>query len=222
MPKKVDHEKQKQKIAEATWRVIRNEGLEQCTVRNIAKEAGLPVSSMRYYFSNQSQLFVFATKHLIDRIAQRLETIPYTGVPFNDLKLLLEQFIPLDEDRQLEVEVWHSFSAKALHDPELQPLNEEMYEDLHQIIRGALRLLTQVNLLKPDLDLDLETERLYALVDGLAIHSILLPDKFPPAKVDAILTHHLEPLFLHRDSQDNFVMEEISKALKAYRLGLLN
>lgn len=218
MPKKVDHEKQKEIIVEAAWRVIRREGLEQCTVRNIAKEAGFPVSSMRYYFSSQSELFNFATEHLIYRIARRLENIEYTGTPMTDLKLLLVQFLPLDEDRKLEVEVWHSFSAKSLRDPELQPLNEVMYDGLYKTILGALYFLTQEKLLKPDIDIEMETELLYALVDGLAIHCIQRPSQFLPTKIDAILTHYLESLFYERNEQENFVLTKISEIIKAERL----
>ncbi|MEN2447820.1 TetR family transcriptional regulator, partial [Bacillus sp. JR_15] len=59
MPKIVDHEKQKEKIAEAVWNVIHRDGLEQCTVRNVAKEAGLSAGSMRHYFPHQSELFIY-------------------------------------------------------------------------------------------------------------------------------------------------------------------
>lgn len=41
MPKIVDHEKRRKRIAKAMWKVILKKGMEGATVRNIAQEAGL-------------------------------------------------------------------------------------------------------------------------------------------------------------------------------------
>jgi AcrR family transcriptional regulator len=48
MPKIVDHDKQRVLVAEAAWRIIRKNGMEQASVRNIAEEAGISVGSMRH------------------------------------------------------------------------------------------------------------------------------------------------------------------------------
>ena len=48
MPKIVNHTLQKEKIAKATWSVIRKVGMDKASVRNIAEEAGLSVGALRY------------------------------------------------------------------------------------------------------------------------------------------------------------------------------
>ncbi|MBY6274089.1 MAG: TetR family transcriptional regulator, partial [Bacillaceae bacterium] len=60
MPKIVDHEQRKERIAEACWRVILKRGMKGATVRNIAKEAGLSPGSLRHYFSSQGDLYLYA------------------------------------------------------------------------------------------------------------------------------------------------------------------
>lgn len=45
MPKQIDHEKRRKQIAEATWRVILERGMEGASARNIAKEAGLSLEA---------------------------------------------------------------------------------------------------------------------------------------------------------------------------------
>lgn len=53
-------EVQREKIVRATWAVIRREGLENASVRNVAQEANLSVGSLRHYFSTQSDLLVYS------------------------------------------------------------------------------------------------------------------------------------------------------------------
>ena len=59
MPKIVDHDKQRQRVAEVALRVIQRGGLEKATVRNIAEEAELSVGSLRHYFTSQAELLAF-------------------------------------------------------------------------------------------------------------------------------------------------------------------
>ena len=68
MPKIVDHDKQRLLVAEAAWRVIRRDGMEQASVRKIAEEAGISPGSMRHYFSTQSELLLYAMTLVSDRV----------------------------------------------------------------------------------------------------------------------------------------------------------
>lgn len=194
MPKIVDHEKQRHVVAEATLRVIRRSGLEHATVRNIAMEAGLSVGSMRHYFSTQVELFAFCMNLFLHRIEKRVETMIANGPVLLDLRRLLMQFLPVDEDRKMEMEVWLSFNAKALIHPELKALSDEMQESLYKVARFVLDTLLEHNLAKPGLDADMETEKLYALIDGLAVHQIMRPRPLTTGELEAIIEHHLNLL----------------------------
>ena len=58
MPKIVDHDKQRQRVAEAP--AGDSEGwTRKATVRNIAEEAELSVGSLRHYFTSQAELLAF-------------------------------------------------------------------------------------------------------------------------------------------------------------------
>lgn len=72
MPKIVNHELRKVQIAEATWKVIVKEGLENATVRNIARESGLSVGSLRHYFPSQSDLLLFSMELVSERVLSRI------------------------------------------------------------------------------------------------------------------------------------------------------
>lgn len=194
MPKIVDHDKQRRIVAEAALRVIRQSGLEQATVRRIAEEAGLSVGSMRHYFSTQEELFSFCMSLFVERVEERLRNFQCKGPLLHDLKSLLLQFLPMDQERTLEMEVWFSFSAKTLVYPELRKLSSNVQDGLHKASRFVLDELVAGKLAKPGLDVEMETEKLYALIDGLAVHVILQRDRLAPDRVEDIVEQHLRTL----------------------------
>ncbi|MBA4603115.1 TetR/AcrR family transcriptional regulator [Thermoactinomyces mirandus] len=104
MPKLVDHKKRKIQIAEAAWKVIVNEGIEQATVRKIAKTAGLSVGSLRHYFSSQSELLRFSMELVAKRVKERAEARKYDGDPMEFMTEAICEVLPIDEERRIEME----------------------------------------------------------------------------------------------------------------------
>ncbi|MFC9709797.1 TetR/AcrR family transcriptional regulator [Paenibacillus sp. NPDC056933] len=194
MPKIVDHEKQRKIVAAAAIRVIRDNGLDHATVRNIAKEAGLSVGSMRHYFATQAELFAFCMNLFAERVRQRVETLQMTDSVLQNMKQLLLQFLPLDEDRIMEMEVWFSFSAKVLVYPELQKLSDQMHQGMYRSAQFVIQELQKQGMTRKGMDAEIETERLYALIDGLAIHMLMQPERLTFKKVENVIEQHLSML----------------------------
>ncbi|MGM0755812.1 MAG: TetR/AcrR family transcriptional regulator [Bacillota bacterium] len=194
MPKIVDHQKQKQKVAQAAMRVIKQEGLENASVRKIAVEAGISAGSMRHYFSTQQELFLFSMNLIQERVTERIAGLPLNGSTKENILSLLEQVLPLDEERRFEMEVWQAFTIKSLTESDLQALNAEMYDDLFQTVHACLTKLKEAELLLEHTDLLLETERLYAVVNGLALNGILQPHRLPPQLMRSVLEMHLQSI----------------------------
>ncbi|WP_028545650.1 TetR/AcrR family transcriptional regulator [Paenibacillus taiwanensis] len=194
MPKIVDHLKQKEKLAEATWRVILRDGLERASVRNIALEAGISVGSMRHYFSTQSELIAFSMRLVSERVKHRISSISYTGNTLEDIELLLCEILPMDEERSAEMEVWLGFTAKALVDPTLHTLSSEVYEELRRAISSVIEALITSGLAHETLDREVETERFYAVIDGLAVHAVVMPSRLSPDMIRAVIAAHLQSL----------------------------
>lgn len=199
MPKIVDHDKQKRLVAEAALNVIRESGLERATVRRIAEEAGLSVGSMRHYFASQEELFAFCMNLFVERVEKRLAEFELHGPLLHDLKRMLLQFLPVDEERTLEMEVWFSFSAKTLVYPELKRLSLSVQDGLLQASRFALHELVASGMARSGLDVELEAEKLYALVDGLAVHRLMQPERLDVDRIESIVEQHLRSLCASAD-----------------------
>ncbi len=194
MPKVVDPQLRRRELAEAVWRVIRRDGLEQASVRNVAREAGLSMGSLRHYFTSQSELMVFALRMVIDRIEQRIAALSPQGDPRSHADTVLAELLPLDDQRRAENEVWLAFTARAMTDPQLRALRDEGYDTLRAGCRGLV-----AGLIGPGRDLESETTRLHALLDGLAVHAATRPDIDTPESIRAVIARHLAELQTPRD-----------------------
>ena len=102
--------------------------------------------------------------------------------------------LPLDDERRVETEVWFVFSAKALVDLRLRQLNEQVYTEMSNAFKRVIQFLQQVGLVRADLQAEREAKRLHALVDGLALHHLMHPEKLTKQAIIDILQHHLRTL----------------------------
>ncbi|WP_191562174.1 TetR/AcrR family transcriptional regulator [Metabacillus idriensis] len=194
MPKLIDHDKRKIQIAESTWKVIAEEGIEQATVRKIASVAGLSVGALRHYFSTQSELLSFSMKLVSERVRQRALSKSYEGNPLDIVKESISELLPADDERRMEMEVWLVFSVKMLVDTKLRALSENVYHEMHDGLGHVLQLLFKLGMLKDGLEMEAETNRLHSLVDGLALHHLLHPSVFTYEKMMKTLDYHLRSI----------------------------
>lgn len=194
MPKLVDPEQRRAAIAEAVWTVIRRDGLQRASVRNVAREAGLSMGSLRHYFSTQSELLCFAMQLVGDRARARVRTLRPAADPRQGAEQLLAELVPLDDERRAESEVWLAFTDRALVDPDQRAIHQRIHDQLYGACVTAVTLLADAGLTPADLDVPLEATRLQALVDGLALHAVMRPEKVPPSRISGVISHHLDTL----------------------------
>ncbi|GIP32822.1 HTH-type transcriptional regulator PksA [Paenibacillus sp. J2TS4] len=188
----MDHEERRNQIAEATWRVILNQGMKGATVRNIAQEAGLSLGALRHYFSTQDELLAFAMKLVRDRATDRVQQIAMGELsPKEKILNILLELVPVDDQKMVEMEVWFAFTFYTRHQPDVfDAQHDGIYSAMHKLIE----YLDQHHMLRKDLDKELETEKLYALVDGIAIHALLEPQRVNKERIVAVLTHYLNSI----------------------------
>jgi AcrR family transcriptional regulator len=194
VPKLVDHEQRRRELGHAVWRVIRRDGVDHASVRTVAAEAGWSPGALRHYFATQSELLAFAMRLVVERIEGRLATLDGAADPRRAVEQRLHELLPLDHERRVENEVWLAFTARALIDPQLRAQHNEVHHALHQACRSALETLAARRPADANPATVLQTERLHALVDGLAVHTALRPDLMPPHTIAAVLRLHLDAL----------------------------
>ncbi|MFE7580486.1 TetR/AcrR family transcriptional regulator [Streptomyces gardneri] len=203
MPKHVDPDARRRHVVDALFRVVVREGLHRTSLRAVADEAQLNIGSLRHYFASQQDLMRFAMQSMLDRVGGRLlehvERIGDLGSRPRPEQLrlaagLLAELLPLDEHRRAEVIVFLDFNTAARTNPAFVDLSRQAAEGTRNLLRRVLSRLHEEGALRPALDLDIETERLTALLDGLSLSAVLHPEILAPRACADVLLAHLDEL----------------------------
>lgn len=151
------------KVIAAAWRVIAREGVLALTVKALADEAGVAVSSMRYTMPSQAVVRERALQAIAPRIRDRVSAVPedLDGSP-DRARALLSSLLPLDAERRLEASVLVALSACALPEPSLQPTWREVDGTIRDVCAQALRVLG----VRGDV---VALDRLHAFMNGLVV-----------------------------------------------------
>jgi AcrR family transcriptional regulator len=190
----IDSDARRRELGEALWRVVLREGIEAASVRKVAAEAGISKGSLRHVFPSQSELLTFAMRLIIDEVATRVAAAEDSGDVREAVERRLQSLLVLDPETRAVIDVWLAFAARARVDASLRPLRDETHARVRELCRDSIQTLHAHGLTKSELDVDLEAERLHALVDGLAMHATLDPEITSPARQIEIVARHLDTL----------------------------
>ncbi|SFQ68943.1 regulatory protein, tetR family [Amycolatopsis arida] len=198
MPRTVDHDQRRARIADALVRLAAREGLPAVTMRAVAAEAGVSLRLVQYYFESKGQLMHAALRHLErrghERWLARLARLPDPPPARAFVEALLAEALPADGERRAFHLVWTSYAVLAMTDPELaaQPFVEGPNRVERQVA-DALRRAGAAGELVAGADPATEAARLLALNHGLGT-SVLVGQRTPEA-AEAVLRYHLDRLF---------------------------
>ncbi|MBB5787677.1 TetR/AcrR family transcriptional regulator [Jiangella mangrovi] len=194
MPKVVDHEQRRREIVDAVLRVVVRDGAAGASVRTVAAEAGWSTGALRHYFATQRELREFTARMVTERVGARIRA--YVGehefaLPLPELAAgILEQLIPLDEQRREEYQLWLAIGewSRTDHVEESARMWAEQRDIYLQIV---YRLSGYPNEPVPADGLDPRVaawaEYLHVFVDGLAAQAMFVPADMPPDRVRAVL-----------------------------------
>ncbi|ANY70064.1 TetR family transcriptional regulator [Paenibacillus sp. BIHB 4019] len=194
MPKIVDHNKRKEKIAEAVWRIIMREGLDSVSVRRVADEMAMSLGAIRHYFVSQDELLVFSMQLVSQRVNERIQALPFTGMVRHDMELIIWELMPLEEVSMQEALIWLAFAGRASVSEAIRAISLSTYEEIYNGLRRSLEHLIQQGVTIANIDAEYETARLHALVDGLVVHGVTYPQRFSKEMMKSIVSRHLDTL----------------------------
>lgn len=216
MPKLVDHEERRREIARAAWRVMTREGVLAVSVRTVAAEAGLSTGALRHYFPDQASLLLFAAEHTVERIAARMaaELTDRDRPPLAVVQGLLEQLLPLDEERTAEVTVYFGLIDLTRLAPGHQEFRAWAFRESRRLVRALVLWLAggpapdAELLLRPgtgaeeplaDPALESQVLTVQVLLDGLAVQGLLYPQLVDAATQRAVLRRELDRVPVTRE-----------------------
>jgi len=194
LPKIVDHEQKRKLIAESAWSIIEEKGIEHASIRAVAASAGLSPGALRHYFSTQDELLLFIVDYFLTRGTHKAEGLDISRIPMKAAKQVLLELLPMDSEKRTATGVWWVFAIRSLTSSTLRVKKDELTDGLHHMTKTVLDLLVSAELLPPSIDIELETLRLAAVVEGLTILALLRPEVYTPETIERIVILHLREL----------------------------
>jgi AcrR family transcriptional regulator len=195
VPKLIDHDTRRHEIAHAVWRIVVRDGVSAVSIRDVAAEAGLAVGSVRHVFGTKAELLEYSMALVHDRTRARVTDHFSIKDPGKFAEAVLAELMPLDDQRRTEMAVNMAVVAESPSHPGLRQVALDAQRAVADACAAVLTRLRQEKLVRADADFEYETERLHALVDGLALHALTVDRKdLQPKAVLAVLRKHLAGL----------------------------
>lgn len=194
MPKAVDHDQRRRELLAAMWQILLRDGIGAVTVRALAAETGWSVGAIRHYFKSQDDLILFATAEMLAHTAARIGSLNSRDPDRAVLQKSVEEMLPLDRERTAEAQVWFALLTRRIANPEVAAKANDLDLRVRRAVRQVLSRLAGANLMSEGRDLEVETVRLHALIDGLALHALSDSPLDPPAAMRAAISTHLAEL----------------------------
>lgn len=154
-------------------------GQANLSVRAVAKEAGIGASTLRHYFPTQSDLHEAIARSSLD-VAIRDFSIENASLdPAARLFECCAQLLPTHEHRDMQLELWLTMHLSALG-PEKREVSRRLVEHGHEVTYESLDrwliILAGEGHIDPG-ETAPASIALFTMIDGLALHSIITPDR---------------------------------------------
>jgi AcrR family transcriptional regulator len=203
MPKLVDPVERRAHIVDAVLRLVARDGFVNASLRNVALESGLNIGSVRHYFTSHSELVIFAMESMIEQVSARLVQHVEAAASWESrtpaerrriAQAALEELLPLDDVRRAEVAVFVEFTAAARTDPALADVARRAAEQTRWFVSRVVGRYVVADDERRDRDPEVETARLWAVLDGIATQGVLQPELVTAETCRQVVDAHLHGL----------------------------
>lgn len=155
-------------------RVLAAAGLGSSTIRDVAAAGGWSTTMVTHYFANKDELLLHTLSMSVGESTRAVERAERAGV--DELRAIIEQTLPLDEERAGRWRLWLAFWGNAIGSDELAAIQRRRQERLVALLAAALGRRSRG---ADPSELDFEARRLVALIDGVSVQAVFAPDQWP-------------------------------------------
>ncbi|MEU7998613.1 TetR/AcrR family transcriptional regulator [Micromonospora sp. NPDC049060] len=194
MPRLSDHDERRGEILTALLRVAAGRGLHAASMRTVAAEAGVSVSTVQYYFRSKDQLLAAGLHHQAEAVGRRATSGTPTGSNRETVRAWLTQYLPADDEQRDAYTVFAAYHALALTDPALAEFPYGQYAgQFERLLAEVLRAAQRVGEVAAGCDVEAEAGILIALATGLG--DSVMGGLRDAEAAGALLDHQLDRLF---------------------------
>lgn len=160
-------------ILSTTCQVMAEQGFRSLRVSDVAARIGTATGTIHYYFPTKRDLLHAAFEFNFRASLERRKTIlDSDDDPLTKLRTFVDSYLPIGEETVRAWRVWAELWIEAIHEPDLQELNETVYGEWRAVVASILRDGQARGLIR-DGDAVTLANMVIGLIDGLAIQVIL-------------------------------------------------
>lgn len=179
-------------VSEAAWRVIVREGLDRTSMRAIAQEMNCTTGVVTHYFRNKEALILFALAQVTERLKVLMESALKNVSGTERLVVMLSAFLPIDVQRQEILKVWVAFLGYAVGRDSLMAEHQQSAAQLRTMIIQELKHLQTHQLIRAEIDPEIESNALLALGNGVSLDSLIQANKLNADQQQWIIRRYIE------------------------------
>ncbi|MQA11683.1 MAG: TetR family transcriptional regulator [Pseudonocardiaceae bacterium] len=194
MPKQVDHDERRAEIANATWRLIAERGIEATTMRAISSAIGMAHGALKHYFPDKNALIKTAFTHVFDATNTRIRERLGEATGLAGLRIFCLEVLPIEDVTKLEARVVIPFWQRALADAGLQSVFTDAMNVWRQQIHAFLRAARADGSVRASTPDEAIVEHLLAMLNGAQILAVLTSDTTTPKLQQQMIDSFLEGL----------------------------
>ena len=163
----------RQQLLEATFEIMKREGLQNATIEKIAKKIGVSKGLVHHYFNNKQELIESTMRYAhASRRIDAARRLGHSSTPSDRLWATLSVILDPAYLEQGFCRVWISFSAEASRDPQLARLERVIHR------RERSNLLHPLRQMAPEAEAKDAALGVKALIEGFRLRAALWSKDF--------------------------------------------
>lgn len=163
----------KEQILAAACEVVAEIGFKSLRIADVAKRAGTSTGTVHYYFATKRDLMHAAFDwNFVRSIDRRRDVLDAQAPAGRRLRDFVDSYLPQGEDTTAAWRVWAELWVEALHDADLQELNDRVYGEWRRTVAAIIRDGQDAGEFR-DGDPVLLANGLIGMIDGLSLQVLL-------------------------------------------------
>ncbi len=183
MPRVADKQERREQVIEAAFRVICRDGISGTSMRGVAKEAGCTIGLINHWFTSRDDLIEATFDRAIEMEMERAEAIVSDPASYIEAA---SQFLPVDARRRDDARIWIAFYAMVICDTDNVARRTARCSAVRRVMVAGLREFAPLAVCHDIVD------RIFVLVDGIAINALLDPKRWTRNRQRTVLREGLE------------------------------
>jgi AcrR family transcriptional regulator len=179
----------REQIIRAACEVVSEIGFKSLRVADVAKRAKTSTGTVHYYFDTKRELMHAAFEwNFTESLNRRRPLLESMADPRERLRAFVDSYLPRDTVTVTAWHVWAELWVEALHDPDLQELNESVYGEWRRIMAAIIRDGQDAGQFR-DGDPVLLANALIGMIDGLSLQVLLGSHSMNVERMKAVCDH---------------------------------